>query len=104
MIPVHEEVPSPGTAIATVGGSYSGNVPNQRCRIVGIRVRPLTASTIYDLALVDKDSFTVWKRTSLKGEYCEDLINLPILGIFTASITNATANEAFTVKFMVEGP
>lgn len=100
---IHEVVPGEGFAIATSGGAYSANTRKEYGRIMGVRVRPLTATTIYDVSILDKDSFVIYQRQGIKGAFSEDLAGCPIVGILTCAIANATANEAFTYKLLVEG-
>ena len=92
MILLHKEILS-GT---TVSGSLSINTVNFRkgglLSLVG--VRPATASTQYDIKIVDEDSFTMYERTSETGELAEEVL-LPIKGIYTITISNATKDELF---------
>lgn len=88
--------------VVTAAGSWSGNTERVQGGIAGIRVRPATASTVYDVTIVEYDGFTVYRKTGYKGELVEDLNTpIPVRGILTVRLQNATANEAFTVKLMV---
>jgi len=65
-----------------------------------ILVKPATSSTTYDFSLTDPGSVVVYKRTSETGTL-NDLITLPLAGIYTAAIANATVDEAHTVLMVV---
>lgn len=65
-----------------------------------ILVKPATASTQYDVSLIDPGSVVVFKRTSEVGTMNE-LITLPLAGAYTISIDNATRNEDHTVLIVV---
>lgn len=92
---------SPGSVVAAAG-TWSGNTPRIEGSLVGIRCRPATSTTIYDLKVVEYDSFVVYERKGIKGAIVEDM-NIPtaVRGILTVTISNSTANEAFTLKLMV---
>ncbi len=90
----------------TSSGAWSGNTPLLGGYLVGIRVRPTTASTQYDLTLVDKDSNTVFERKLLKGGFQSYIANgpIPLRSIVTVSLANATVDEAFTELTLILDP
>ena len=65
-----------------------------------VGVRPATASTQYDIKIVDEDSFTMYERTSEIGELAEEVL-LPIKGIYTITISNATNDELFNFNIVI---
>lgn len=98
MILLHKEILS-GT---TVSGSLSINTSNFRTggllSLVG--ARPATGSTQYDIKIVDDDSFTIYERTSELGELAEEVL-LPMKGVHTITISNATNDELFNFNIVV---
>ena len=89
-------------ALASVGGAWSVNTERIQGGIAGVRIRPLTATTIFDVSIVEYNGFTVYSKKGCKGELVEDFNTvIPVRGILTIRVTNATANEAFTAKVMV---
>ena len=95
MILIHKETLSG----STVSGSLSINTSN--LKVGGIMsivcARPTTASTVYDIKIVDDGSFTIYERTSETGELAEEVL-LPISGIHTITISNATNDELFNLR------
>lgn len=85
------------TSLTTSSGTDSENTNNLVGVIEQIIVKPTTASTQYDIKIVNGDSLTVFERTSETGELSEH-VNIPTDGFHTITITNATADEAFTVQ------
>lgn len=89
------------TSITTVAGSASGNtVPvHGICRY--IYISPTTSTTTFKASITDDDSHTVktydWNKGNLR-----DFTPIIMQGIYTIGISDATANEAFTVKMLVE--
>ena len=65
-----------------------------------ILVKPTTSTTQYDFSLTNSADVVVFKRTSEVGTMNE-LVTLPLSGIYTAAIDNATVNEDHTVLIMV---
>lgn len=83
--------------VVTASGTFSANTLPLHGLIRGVRIKPATSTTRYDVQLVDKDDFTIYKRVSQIGEFVEPSLGIPIRGIMTLTIDNATADEAFTV-------
>ena len=65
-----------------------------------IIVKPETASTQYDIQLIDFNSLVVYKRASEVGTL-NDLTSLPLSGTYTVSIDNSTVDEDFIILVMV---
>lgn len=64
------------------------------CRL--IVVKPETASTTFDLTIVDKYGYRWYEASDLTGEQTIP-VDLPIFSYLTATITNASANEDFDI-------
>lgn len=98
-VPLHELM-----TVATSGGTWSGNTPLPIWGfLVGVRCRPATLTTLYNLRIVDRDGYEIFERKGLKGEYAGSFISVPVRGVHTVYIEQATADEAFNLKLMVEG-
>jgi len=97
---VHKE-PSENVSPATVAGAWSDNTVRVTGEVGYIYLNPTTASTQYDFSLTGPDGEKAFNRKNITGEYiCYDKIL--VKGIYTMAISNATANEAFTVKMLAK--
>lgn len=61
-----------------------------------------TATTIYDVALVDEDNDTVFEIEAIEGEHEVHSVYMPVRGIYTVQVNDSTRDEAVIVKLMVE--
>ena len=66
-----------------------------------ILVLPTSAGTSYDIKLVDSKGHKVYERLSETDELSE-LTDIPAKGILTFTITNATKDEDFTAKLVLQ--
>jgi hypothetical protein len=87
--------------IQVVGGSWSGNTPALSGIIKHIIVEAQSTNNQFDFVIIDDLGLEVLRREALVGELNE-LIELPVAGIYTLKIENATIDEKFTIKFMGE--
>jgi len=62
-----------------------------------IIVSPATATTTFDIAIIDSNDEVIYQRIGETGALNE-LLELPTKGSYTCQITNSTADEAFTFK------
>jgi hypothetical protein len=92
----------PASPITTVSGTYAGNTIALQGYIVGVRCKPATATTQYDLKITDPDGFIVFERKDLKGPLVEDTHRCHTFGINTVTVSNSTADESFLVKLAIE--
>ena len=67
-----------------------------------IFTKSTTPTTIYDVALVDEDSDTIFELSAIEGEMEEHSVYLPLRGIYTVQVNDSTVDEAVVVKIMVE--
>ena len=91
---IYEYVPS----VETVAGYWVGNtekVSGALCKQV--YVKSTTASTVFDVILYDSHNVAIRKFTDQTGSV-NDLTEVPVRGIITVEIDNATRDEGFTVK------
>ena len=98
MILIHKETLS-GT---TSSGSLVINTSN--LKVGGLMsivcAKPTTSANIYDIKIVDDGSFTIYERTSETGELAEEVL-LPVRGIHTITISNATIDETFNLRLYI---
>lgn len=90
------------TTVAVTTGSGATNtnpVIGGICREV--LVKPDTATNTYKINIVDEDSITVKTYDFKKGQYI-DTTPFIAYGVYTINITDATIDENFIVRFMVE--
>lgn len=71
--------------------SYSGAF------IEHVLVNPNTSTTTYDFKLTNDDGDIIYQRLSHVGKINEINTRIPVIGIVTWTISNATANETVTV-------
>lgn len=64
-----------------------------------IIVTPKTASTIFDVTILDGNSEAIYVREG-ETDSLNELLELPIKGSYTLEITNATADEEFVFKLL----
>lgn len=66
-----------------------------------------TSTTILDFALVDPDGFTVFPTddmiyNTIEGGCCLRNCNIPMRGVYTLKITNASYDDGFSYKLSIE--
>jgi hypothetical protein len=89
-------------SVTTATGSWTGDtmkiVPGICFQVYA---KSATASTIFDIKIEDAYNFEVQKIINITG-MVNDLTKFPVDGVLTVTIENATADEAFTLKIVVE--
>ena len=88
--------------LTTVAGAASGNTLPLHGICKYIYIEPTTSTTTYNVTITDDDNDTVknFDLRFFKGTM-RDFTEFIVQGIYTVAISNATANEAFTVKMLV---
>jgi len=87
--------------LTTSSGSASGNTTSKlRGICYEILVKPATASTQYDISIVNNNGLTIYARTSEVGDMGENM-ELPMQGANTVSLSNATADELFIIELVM---
>lgn len=61
-----------------------------------IIVNPATASTTYDVEIVDVNTYKYYEETNCEGEF-NQLVDLPIYGNITVNIKNSSVDESYNV-------
>lgn len=85
---------SSGTFAVNTVFSFNGLLRN-------ILIKPTTATNQYDITITNADSLDIYSRISKVGNLSDE-VKLPVRGIYTVTIANATIDEAFTVHLVIE--
>jgi len=83
--------------ITTASGTASANTKYLRGLCHHIVVKPTSETTTYDIKIVSPAGVTIYERLSEVGTL-SDLETIPVLGIYTITISNSTADEAFIIQ------
>ena len=86
--------PSSGTGSANTL-KFSGAELSQ------VFARATSTTTNYDLLLEDEDGDTIYEAKNVEYEYRDDDVDLPLRGIYTIRIQNASTDESIVAKLMV---
>ena len=98
MIQVYELATTGGT---TASGSWSANTNRITGGILGhMYIGFTTTSTTFDFKLIDGSNRNVIELTTITGILNREY-QIPIRGIYTMQITNASADEAFKLRFAI---
>jgi len=94
---LHSEVLT-GTASS---GTFNVNTRGLNALMRNLVVKPTTETTTYDIKLDDRQSAKVFERIAQTGTYSVETA-FPLKGIYTMTITNASADEAFTIELVTQ--
>lgn len=86
---------------STVGGEFSVNTQKLEGICKQIIVTPETSTTEYLLSITDDQDAVVYDTDTETGGI-SPLTDLPLRGVYTVKISNATSNESFLVQLIVE--
>jgi len=86
--------------------TISGSIEDTTLSIISgfvkqIFVKSATSTTTFDFQLLDDASNIVLNRTASTGTLNE-LLELPIHGIYTVKILNSTVDENFVIKLVIQ--
>jgi hypothetical protein len=85
---------------ATEGGEFQGNLTHNNGMCQQVLVKPASDDTTYDFKLINNKDIVVYERTYADDKFIgtlADEVSLPILGTYTAVISNASKDEQFTI-------
>lgn len=97
MIQIHSEK----LTGATVSGSLSLNTINVEGILMNVIVVPNSDTTDYDISITNSFDANIYERTSETGSMSEETY-LPVTGVYTVDIENATADESFLILLIVQ--
>jgi hypothetical protein len=92
----------------TSSGSVSFNTPKFSMGYLRQLIFiPATSTNVWDLTIVDEYGFVVLptediKTTAIEGTLCVHKVDLPLVGIYTITISNSTVDEKFTYEIMTQ--
>ena len=86
---------------STSSGSLAKNTAYIRGLVREVIVKPATETTIYDVKITNPLSANIYERTSETGSLAE-INSIPVNGIYTVTISNATKDEAFTIQLITQ--
>jgi hypothetical protein len=66
-----------------------------------IVLNPTTATTTYDISIIDEKSNTIYNDEGITGLYIQE-VYIPLRGVYTISVSNSSVDEAYTGRLMVE--
>jgi len=90
-------------SVTTSGGSVSStSLKIQGGLLRYVLIRSTNANTTFRAALTDEDGNTRYAWGFHTGEIMDNEIVLPVTGNYVLDITNASANDDFTVIFSVQ--
>lgn len=87
--------------INTIAGEGSVNTSEFRGICHNLLVKSASVDTSFDISITDQDDITIYERISEQGEISEITV-IPLRGIYTVSILNATKDEKFTIKLVIK--
>lgn len=94
--------------LTTSSGTVSFNTPKFSMGYLRqIIINPATSTTVYDLVIIDQDGYTVLptqdqQTINLTGSTNFHKLDIPMVGVYTVKIQNSTADEAFSLKMLVQ--
>ena len=94
-----------GNAVLS-GGNWSANtVRITKGLLLQVVFIPSVSTNIYDFSIVDEDGYTVLpteneSTTAIEGNYSQNNLNIPMRGIYTIKINNATS-VSDTIKYLL---
>ena len=99
---VNYDVTVSGTASS---GTFSFNTKKfDNAKLAQIIVKAATATTTFDVKIEDDNDIVVYQTETKPTGTLRHEVHIPLKGIHTVTIENASADEAFTGKLMVEEP
>ena len=96
-----------GTAVIT-SGSWSANTPKYSMGYIRqITLAPTTSTNIYDFSITDEYGYVILptediSTTAIEGGTSIHKIDIPLIGVYTMKITNATIDEALKYELMIQ--
>jgi len=83
-------------------GSVSGNTTQFLNGLLReVLASPATSSARYDLKITSPEGLVIYQVVSQVGDLADEVV-IPIRGIHTVSITNATVDVLFNVNLVVD--
>ena len=87
--------------ITTSSGTGSGNTVYLRGLCYHVVVKPTTETTEYDIKITNPAGAVIYERPDEVGTLSE-FVTIPMLGKYTITIANSTADEAFIIQTLCQ--
>ncbi len=87
--------------ISVSGGSGTANTQYIRGIVRHILVKPSNENAQYSVSIVNPAGIKIYERTSETGTLSE-LTTIPVLGIYTVSITFSTSDGSFITQLICQ--
>ena len=89
-------------ALTASSGSATGNSNRFLNGILReVLSSPATGSTTYDITITSPEGLIIYQTTSQIGDMADE-VTIPVRGVHTVSIANATADELITVNLIID--
>jgi len=62
---------------------------------------PATSDTVYDITITSPEERIIYETLSQSGDLADEVV-IPVRGIQTVSIANATVDEVFSINLVVD--
>ena len=85
----------------TSNGELEVNTQYIRGLCRNIIINPASESTTYDVNITNGNDIIVYERLSETGTLSE-IIQLPVLGVYTITISDSTKDELFKIQLICE--
>jgi len=95
---IYQESPLNAT---TSGNSWNSSPLKLRGLCRQVIVKATNTNTFFDFTIFDEDNIEVLHRDSNEADLNE-LLTLPLQGLYTLRISNSTNDEAYTVKLIIQ--
>jgi len=82
-------------------GEFSTNTIRLEGVCRQIVIEPVTSTTAYEFQIIDDRDIVIFETDTETGNYPE-LTTLPMYGIYTVKIFNATVDEEFKLQLILE--
>ena len=86
----------------TAGSGSENTLKFSGAQLVQVFMESATSTNIFDFALIDEDNDEIYTATAVEGYAEEHSVYIPLRGVYTISITDATIDEIIEIKLMVE--
>jgi hypothetical protein len=81
-------------------GDWSDNIIKTNGIARQIYVESESAGTVFDFKIIDSDDLIVLERNDITN-ILNELIELPLKGVYTLQIENSTVDEDFKIKIVI---
>jgi hypothetical protein len=81
-------------------GSWSDNIIKTNGIARQIYIESDSAGTVYDFKMIDSDNLVMLERTGITN-ILNELIEMPLKGVYTLQILNSTVDEDFKIKIVI---